>query len=150
MTSSIREADREGAEFLIIMLNTPGGLATSMEDITAAMLNCRTPVVVYVAPYGAKAASAGMMITISADIAAMAPGTNIGAAAAVALPLPTSPMTPGGEEEKQDDVMSKKIEHDSVEVRGKAVRERITGQTQLVLFHHAISAFMCAPRVFKV
>lgn len=115
ITSSIQEADRIGAELLIIRLNTPGGLASSMDDITAAMLNCRTPIVVYVAPYGARAASAGMMITISADVAVMAPGTNIGAAAAVALPLPTSPATPQDTEKGQkDDVMAKKIEHDSV------------------------------------
>jgi len=115
IVSSINRADEENAVLLIIRLNTPGGLSTSTDQITAAMLNCDTPIAVFIAPYGAKAASAGMMITISADIAAMAPGTNIGAAAAVSLPMPTGPLSTGDDkDDKTDDVMSKKIEEDAV------------------------------------
>ena len=68
----------------MLRLDTPGGLDTSMRQIVDKMLNCRTPVAVFVGPSGARAASAGFIITIAADVAAMAPGTNIGAAHPVA------------------------------------------------------------------
>ncbi len=77
---SIDRAEAERAELVLIRLQTPGGFATSMEEIIARMLNSRVPVVVYVAPSGAKAASAGFFILLAADVAAMAPGTNTGAA----------------------------------------------------------------------
>jgi membrane-bound serine protease (ClpP class) len=64
----------------VVEINTPGGLMTSTREITTAMLGARTPVVVYVAPGGAQAASAGFFILMAADVAAMAPGTNAGAA----------------------------------------------------------------------
>lgn len=73
-------AESEHAEMLLIRLQTPGGLATSMEDIITRILNSKVPVIVYVAPSGAKAASAGFFILLAADVAAMAPGTNTGAA----------------------------------------------------------------------
>jgi membrane-bound serine protease (ClpP class) len=77
---SIQSSAKDGAECLILLLDTPGGLMTSMRSIVQNILNAPLPVVVYVYPEGAQAASAGVLITIAADIAAMAPGTNIGAA----------------------------------------------------------------------
>lgn len=125
----IEKAADEHASCIIIQLNTPGGLAESMRDIVMAILASRVPVVVYVAPAGARAASAGVMITIAADIAAMAPGTNIGAAHPVGI---------GGK--KIDKTMSEKVVNDMVahvksvaEKRGrnvewveKAVRESVS------------------------
>ncbi len=77
---SIKRAEAEHAQFLLIQLQTPGGFGSSMEEIITGMLNSRVPVVVYVAPSGAKAASAGFFVLLAADVAAMAPGTNTGAA----------------------------------------------------------------------
>jgi membrane-bound serine protease (ClpP class) len=76
----ISRAESEGATACIIELNTPGGLLNATEDIVQRILNARVPVIVYVSPRGSWAASAGTFITISAHIAAMAPGTSIGAA----------------------------------------------------------------------
>jgi len=76
----ITAAEQDGAEAAIIVLNTPGGALNAMQDITTRMLNARVPVVVYVYPSGAWAGSAGTFITLAANIAAMAPGTTIGAA----------------------------------------------------------------------
>jgi membrane-bound serine protease (ClpP class) len=78
--NSIAKAEAEQAACLIVELDTPGGLAESMRLIVQDILGSRVPVVVYVSPPGARAASAGVMITMAADVAAMAPGTNIGAA----------------------------------------------------------------------
>jgi membrane-bound serine protease (ClpP class) len=76
----IEKAQKENAQCLIINLNTPGGLLTSTREIVTNIMKSEVPVVVYVSPTGAHAGSAGVFITMSADIAAMAPGTNIGAA----------------------------------------------------------------------
>lgn len=76
----INKASADGVSCIIIEIDTPGGLAESMRKIVMAIYASKVPVVSYVAPSGARAASAGVMITIAADIAAMAPGTNIGAA----------------------------------------------------------------------
>ena len=78
-------ASADDTELLLIELDTPGGLEGSMRDIVALELASEIPVVVYVSPSGARAASAGVFITLAADVAAMAPGTNIGAAHPVAL-----------------------------------------------------------------
>jgi membrane-bound serine protease (ClpP class) len=78
--SAIERAEREGASALIITLNTPGGFDTAMREIISRMDSSRVPIIVYVAPSGARAASAGFIILIAADVAAMAPGTATGAA----------------------------------------------------------------------
>jgi len=97
----IAEAAKERAEALVIELDTPGGLDTSMRNIVRDIIASEVPVVVYVSPSGARAASAGVFITISAHIAAMAPGTNIGAAHPVGLG------------EKMDKTMLEKAENDA-------------------------------------
>ena len=100
---AIKRSVDDKAECLIILLDTPGGLMTSMRGISQAILNSEVPIVVYVYPSGAQAASAGMFITAAADIAAMAPGTNIGAA---------HPVTGGGAELPSS--MSEKILNDTL------------------------------------
>lgn len=99
--SGIEKAVNENAECLIVKLNTPGGLLKSTRVIVTDFLQSKIPIVVYVSPSGAQAASAGVFITISANIAAMAPGTNIGAA---------HPVTLQGE---QDSVMMEKATNDA-------------------------------------
>src|SRR5512143_4055204 len=111
VVQAIDRADAAGAPLLIVRMNTPGGLDSSMREIVDRMLNCRTPVAVWVGPSGARAASAGFVIAISADIAAMAPGTNIGAA---------HPVAGLGQ---MDETMSKKVTSDAAAyIRGKAER----------------------------
>lgn len=105
VVDSISEAQKAGAEGLIILLDTPGGMDTAMRDIAKAILNAPLPVIVYVHPSGARAASAGVIITQAAHVAAMAPGTNIGAAHPVAIGI-------GGTAE-MDKTMSEKIENDA-------------------------------------
>jgi len=80
VNDGLQLASETHAAGIIITLDTPGGLAESMRKIVQAIFACKVPVIVYVTPSGARAASAGVMITMAADIAAMAPGTNIGAA----------------------------------------------------------------------
>jgi membrane-bound serine protease (ClpP class) len=101
---SIQESSDRSADGLIILLDTPGGLDTSMRDIAKGILNAPLPVVVFVHPAGARAASAGVIITISAHVAAMSPGTNIGAAHPVGIGI-------GGE---MDKTMAAKVENDAV------------------------------------
>jgi membrane-bound serine protease (ClpP class) len=102
MVSAIQRAQREKVEALVIELDTPGGLDVSMREILKEMLGSHTPVIVYVSPSGGRAASAGVFITMAAHIAAMAPGTNIGAA---------HPVNMGGE--KMDKEMAKKVVNDA-------------------------------------
>ena len=80
IAQAISRADDEDAELVVLVLRTPGGLVDSTRDINTSIIESETPVVVYVGPSGTRAASAGFLITIAADIAAMAPGTHIGAA----------------------------------------------------------------------
>lgn len=80
VADAVAEADQARAAALVIELDTPGGLVSSTREISTAILGARTPVVVYVSPSGAQAASAGFFILMSADVAAMAPSTNTGAA----------------------------------------------------------------------
>ena len=105
VANSIKDAQQAEAEGLIILLDTPGGMDTAMRDIAKSILNAPLPVIVFVSPPGARAASAGVIITEAAHIAAMAPGTNIGAAHPVAIGL-------GGGKD-MDKTMSAKVENDA-------------------------------------
>lgn len=102
VVEGIEQAERENGELVLIQIQTPGGLDTAMREIIEKILNSEVPVVVYVAPSGARAASAGFLITIAADVAVMAPGTNMGAAHPVS-----------GSGEAMDETMSKKVESDA-------------------------------------
>src|SRR5713226_4314625 len=84
-TRAIASATAHHAEAVIIQMDTPGGLDVSMRQIVQAMIGSPVPVMVYVAPPGARAGSAGVFITMAAHVAAMAPGTNIGAAHPVSI-----------------------------------------------------------------
>jgi len=83
--NTIARAEKEGAELLIIQIDTPGGLVTSTHEITKSLLNCKIPVITYISPKGARAASAGVFICLASDIVAMASSTHIGAAHPVGL-----------------------------------------------------------------
>ena len=98
---AIARANSEGAAALLIELNTPGGLVDSMRQMAGSILGSRVPVIIYVAPAGARAASAGFFLLEAADVAAMAPGTNAGAAHVVF------------EFGKPDDTMTQKVENDA-------------------------------------
>ena len=102
MKSAIAKADAEGAALIVFTLKTPGGLLDSTRDINNAIIAAKTPVAVFVGPAGSRAASAGFLITMAADVAAMAPGTHIGAAHPVM-----------GTGEKVDEVMGKKMASDT-------------------------------------
>jgi len=109
ISRSIDEARAQNTQCLIIQLNTPGGLLDSTQTIVQSFLGSTEPVVVYVAPTGSTATSAGCFITIAASVAAMAPATTIGAAHPV-----TIGGNPTGSEEKIDETMKKKLENFSV------------------------------------
>lgn len=114
---SIEKAVREKAECLVIQLNTPGGLLESTRIIVSDLLESPVPVVVFVSPGGAHAGSAGVFITLAASIAAMAPGTNLGAAHPVDL------------QARQDTVMNEKIMNDAAAfIRTVAEKRRRNGQ----------------------
>jgi len=113
LTAAIERAQAERAQALIVQLNTPGGLERSMRSMTQAILNAKIPVIVYVAPTGARAASAGVFITMAAHVAAMAPATNIGAA---------HPVTIGGGDTGKE--MGKKIENDAAAFARSLAAER--------------------------
>lgn len=109
----IRTAEKAEAEALVIQLDTPGGLDTSMRQIVQGIINAKIPVVVYVSPKGARAASAGLMITMAAHVAAMAPGTNIGAAHPVSLGI-----------KQMDKIMGEKVVNDMVAYVQALAKER--------------------------
>jgi len=97
----IQKAEEDNAQCLIINLNTPGGLLTSTREIVTNIMQSKVPVIVYISPTGAHAGSAGVFITLAANIAAMAPGTNIGAAHPVDM------------QGKSDEVMNEKVVNDA-------------------------------------
>src|SRR2546430_9409682 len=78
--SAVTRAENDHADALLVVMNTPGGISTSMDEIVTSLLNSKVPVIVYVYPTGARAASAGLFVAQAADVLAMAPGTNIGSA----------------------------------------------------------------------
>ena len=102
ITSAITIAEQRGASLLVIELSTPGGFDTSMREIISRIVNSRVPIVVYVSPSGSRAASAGFLIMLASDIAAMAPGTNTGAA---------HPVTMGGKDFEK--TMEEKVVNDA-------------------------------------
>jgi membrane-bound serine protease (ClpP class) len=110
---AIAEAERNKDQALLIEMNTPGGLLESTRDIMEKLLAAKVPVIIYVTPSGSRAASAGFFILESADVAAMAPGTNTGAAHPVTIT--------GG---KMDDVMKEKLENDSAALMRSVVAKR--------------------------
>ena len=143
---SIERAEKDGAECLIIELDTPGGLLESTKSIVKEMLNCNVPVVVYVSPSGAGAVSAGVFITMASHIAIMAEGTNIGAAHPVGL---------GGQSDSSQ-VMGEKVTnwasawmHGIAEKRGRnaewaeeAVRKSVSINEEEALKLHVIN-YIC-------
>ena len=102
LTGVIDLADTAGADLVVIILRTPGGLLDSTRTIVSRMITSRAPVVVFVGPAGARAASAGFVLTMAADVAAMAPGTHIGAA---------HPVSGGGQQ--MDETAAKKAASDA-------------------------------------
>ena len=143
---ALHYAEQQKADAVLIELKTPGGLVSSTRSIIEKIEASPVPVIVYVAPSGARAASAGFFILESADVAAMAPGTNTGAAHPVALSLPFM------SEAKPDEVMKTKIENDSaafmrsfvskrgrnVELAESAVRQSKSWTDQEALKEHLI------------
>jgi membrane-bound serine protease (ClpP class) len=141
---AVDEAQRRNAQAILIEINTPGGLVESTRHIIEKITSSQVPVIVYVAPSGSRAGSAGIFILEAADIAAMAPGTNAGAAHPVLLFGPT--------QVKPDDEMKQKIENDAaalmrsvasrrgrnVEVAESAVRESKSFTEQEALSQHLI------------
>jgi len=100
---AIDDADREANDLVVVQLDTPGGMVSSMETIVKRMLAAKTPIVVWVGPSGARAGSAGFFILIAADVAAMAPGTRAGAASVVF----------GAGKSEEGDVLLKKANQDA-------------------------------------
>ena len=113
LTTAVERAQADGAQALVVQLNTPGGLERSMRTMAQTILNAGIPVIVYVAPTGARAASAGVFITMAAHVAAMAPATNIGAA---------HPVTAGGGDMGKE--MSRKVANDAAAFARSLAAER--------------------------
>jgi membrane-bound serine protease (ClpP class) len=113
---AVDEAQRRNAQSILIEINTPGGLVESTRHIIEKITSSQVPVIVYVAPSGSRAGSAGIFILEAADVAAMAPGTNAGAAHPVLLFGPT--------QVKPDDEMKRKIENDAAALMRSVVSRR--------------------------
>ncbi len=112
LVEALERADREGAAAVVLELDTPGGLMTSTREMTTAMLGAKTPVIVWVAPDGAQAASAGFFLLMAGDFAVMAPSTNTGAAHPV-----------GGQGESIEGDLGAKVEQDAAaNIRALATR----------------------------
>ena len=125
---ALAQAQRQGAQAFLVLLDTPGGLVEPMTEMTKALLNAPLPTIVYVSPAGAYAMSAGTFITMSANIAAMQPATSIGAA----HPVDIFGSSPGGNAPEEEgkkpatpssDVMSQKIEN-AFSQQAKTIAER--------------------------
>ena len=112
LAAAIERAQADGSQALVVQLNTPGGLERSMRSMVQSILNSEIPIIVYVAPTGARAASAGVFLTMAAHVAAMAPATNMGAAHPVAV---------GGQMDKD---MLKKVENDAAAFARALATER--------------------------
>lgn len=110
---AVKQAQQDGAKALLIEINTPGGMLSSTNEIVTNILASPVPVIIYVAPSGSHAGSAGMFILEAGDVAAMAPGTNAGAA---------HPVGAGGE--KLNDVMNQKVENDAAALMRSVVLKR--------------------------
>ena len=168
VTRGLERADKEGAQLVVLQIDTPGGLDTSMRVIIKAILASRVPVAVFVGPSGARAASAGTYILYASHIAAMAPGTNLGAATPIqiGMPSPSSPQQPPASDKEKDkdkakageeshgsqDTLTRKQVHDaSAYIRGlaqmrgrnaewgeRAVREAVSLSADEALAQHVI------------
>ena len=110
---AIREAEANGDSAVLIVLRTPGGLETSMRKMIEKIVASKVPVIIYVSPGGSRAASAGFFLLVSADVAAMAPGTNTGAAHPVVIG-----------QEKVDEIMNAKMTNDSAAFMRSIVAKR--------------------------
>jgi membrane-bound serine protease (ClpP class) len=131
VTKGIERADKDDAQLVVLQIDTPGGLDTSMREIIKAILASRVPVAVFVGPSGARAASAGTYILYAAHIAAMAPGTNLGAATPIQIGMPSpasSPSPPDKDKSKagedahgsQDTLTRKQTNDAAAYIRGLA------------------------------
>jgi len=120
IVKSLERADREGADLVVLTLNTPGGLDTSMRQIIEKIVNAKTPVAAFVGPSGSRSASAGFFIALACDIFAMAPGTNTGAAHPVSISFTGQSMDKTMEEKVTNDAAS--YIRTIAEKRGRNVR----------------------------
>ena len=143
---AIDEAQRRNDQAVLIEINTPGGLVESTRQIIEKITTSQVPVIVYVAPSGSRAGSAGIFILEAADVAAMAPGTNAGAAHPVLLFGPT--------QVKPDDEMKQKIENDAaalmrsvVSRRGRNVEARRERRARIQILHRAGGAVAAPDRL---
>ena len=141
-------AEQDGAEALVIVLDTPGGALGAMQNITTRMLNARVPIVVFVYPQGAWAGSAGTFITMAANIAAMAPGTTIGAA----HPVDSSGQNISSDERDKVTNFSVSIIQNLAKQRGhnadwagRAVKDSIAATAQEALDLHVIDVIASDP-----